>query len=407
MDDKNSTIFSNIADKNNIEQASDSMKDASIRQRFDLRMMQSVLLTWLDTNMDDNNEDSRNMVTQLRCAINTVNTFTDADQCIDFLTDIHNEKVFLIISGTLCQNVVPLIHDVAQLHTIFIFRQTKARHEQWSKKWPKIRGLFTEILPLCEAIKQATRQYEQSDIPMSFVPTDSDLFTKKLDQLDCSFMYTQILKEILLTIEFEVKHIKEFIDYCCDVFTGNDHDLNKIKTFEQKYHDETPIWWYTSEAFLYPMLNRALRLMDVNIIIKMGFFVNDLHHQIQQLHSQQFNQHNWGNCLTVYRGQGVSKKDFDQMKKTKKGGLMSFNNFLSTSKNREVSLLFAESNLSNPDSVSILFVITVDPSKSTNPFASTNGVTHFPAKMKFSFQCIQFFAFIILNQCVKVIVFSR
>ena len=64
------------------------------------------------------------------------------------------------------------------------------------------------------------------------------------------------------------------------------------------------------------------------------------------------------------------------MKETK-GGLMSFNNFLSTSRDHAVSLAFAESNKDDPDLVGILFVLTVDPSKSTTPFASINGITYF------------------------------
>ena len=45
-----------------------------------------------------------------------------------------------------------------------------------------------------------------------------DASSKTLDRLDPSFMYTQILKEILLTIKFEEKHIQEFIDYCREQF---------------------------------------------------------------------------------------------------------------------------------------------------------------------------------------------
>jgi tetratricopeptide (TPR) repeat protein len=81
--------------------------------------------------------------------------------------------------------------------------------------------------------------------------------------------------------------------------------------------------------------------------------------------------------LTVYRGQGLSKADFQKLKETK-GGLMSFNNFLSTSTDRAVSLVFAESNTMNHDLVGILFVVTIDPSKSTTPFASINGISYFP-----------------------------
>ncbi len=74
-----------------------------------------------------------------------------------------------------------------------------------------------------------------------------------------------------------------------------------------------PICWYTYECFLYTIRNHALRLKDVVIIIKMGFFVSDLHRHIEQLHPEQFNGHHFDNSFTVYRGQGLSKADFEKM----------------------------------------------------------------------------------------------
>jgi tetratricopeptide (TPR) repeat protein len=64
------------------------------------------------------------------------------------------------------------------------------------------------------------------------------------------------------------------------------------------------------------------------------------------------------------------------MTKTK-GGLLSFNNFLSTSKKSDVSLRFARDALFNPDMVGILFVMKIDPSQSTTPFASIKGISYF------------------------------
>jgi hypothetical protein len=52
------------------------------------------------------------------------------------------------------------------------------------------------------------------------------------------------------------------------------------------------------------------------------------------------------------------------------GDIMSFNNFVSTSKNRNVSLRFARNALLNADMVGIVFVMKIDLSKSTTPFAS-------------------------------------
>jgi hypothetical protein len=124
------------------------------------------------------------------------------------------------------------------------------------------------------------------------------------------------------------------------------------------------------------MLNHALRTMDVNIIIMMGFFITDLHRHIERLHTEQFGSHPQPQLLTVYRGQGLSKIDFDQLVKTK-GGLMSFNSFLSTSKDRDVSFAFAESNQINTDLVGILFVMSIDPSLSSTPFATITDVSYF------------------------------
>jgi hypothetical protein len=53
------------------------------------RMVQNFLLIWLDGSIDEvNNDDRRNSITKLRQVVNVVNTFTDADECIDFINDI-------------------------------------------------------------------------------------------------------------------------------------------------------------------------------------------------------------------------------------------------------------------------------------------------------------------------------
>ena len=75
-------------------QASVSSKGAGVRQRINVRMMQNVLLIWLDANIDEeNNADCRHTVTQLRRVVNTVDTFTDGEECINFIQTKHNEKV--------------------------------------------------------------------------------------------------------------------------------------------------------------------------------------------------------------------------------------------------------------------------------------------------------------------------
>ncbi|CAF5053496.1 unnamed protein product, partial [Rotaria sp. Silwood1] len=197
--------------------------------------------------------------------------------------------------------------------------------------------------------------------------------------IDALFMYTQLLKEALLEIEDDdTKSIKELAEYC---LLQDDIVESEIRKVEKEYRDHTPIWWYTAPFFIYSMLNRGLRLMDIDIILKMGFFIRHLHNHIAQLHREQ--QDNVPTIFQVFRGQGLSIEDFEKMKKTK-GGLMSFNNFLSTSRNRKISLEnFARPATQNPNSVGILFIMNINTAictKSSIPFAEVSKVGYYKDK---------------------------
>ena len=375
MGNNKSNVVGNSDTVLNATQATVQSKSLAGGGRIKMRVVQNVLLIWLDSNIDNNSTDCRNTIMQLRRAINSINTFTDGDQCIQFLEDINKEKVCMIISGSLGQHIVPQVHNMSQVDSIFIFCSNKKYHEQWAKEWSKIKGVFTEIAPICQALKQVAQECEQNAISISIMAT-GDGSKKNLNQLDPSFMYMQIMKEILFAINFEQKHFKQYVAYCHEVFAENTRELEKINKFEREYQDKTPIWWYTLECFLYPMVNRALRFMDVDIIIKMGFFIKDLHQHIEQLHKEQFNGAHFHKKFIVYRGQGLSKIEFEHMANTK-DGLISFNNFLSTSKDRSVSCYFAHGALANPDYMGALFIITIDPSQSTTPFASIKNLSDF------------------------------
>jgi hypothetical protein len=148
---------------------------AASRQRINVQMVQNVLLVWLDNNIDDNSADCRNTITQLQRAVNTINTFIDGEECIQFLDNITDNKACMIISGSLGQQIVPRVHNMSQVDSIFIFCDNKKRHEQWAKEWSKIKGVFNKISPICEALKQAAQQCEQNAISISFMGTSGDL----------------------------------------------------------------------------------------------------------------------------------------------------------------------------------------------------------------------------------------
>ena len=336
--------------------------------------VQNFTVVWLDASIDEvNDNDFFNTISKLREVVNDVNTFATVDECVNFISNIENEQIFLIVSDAFGQTVVPTVHVMAQVSHIYIFTENEFRHKQWVKQWPKVKGVFADLKPICNALKQAALDCDQNTILMSFIAPSATTASPNLDQLDKSYMYTQTLKEIILTIDCQQQQFDEFISYCRMHFAGNTKELTNIDKFEQEYLKHEPIWWYTYPCFLYPMLNRALRTIDVDLIVQTGFFVRDLHEHILTLYRDQYSGRKRSDSFVVYRGQGLSQLDFDQLVKVK-GGLLSFNNFLSTSKNRQTSLDFARDTAKTSD-LGILFVLNIDPSIPSTPFANVHAVS--------------------------------
>ncbi|CAF1109295.1 unnamed protein product [Adineta steineri] len=340
------------------------------------RMAQNYLLVWVDATIDQTSKDYQNMLTQIRAVVNDVTVCTQLEECVEFFHNPDDKKVFVITSGSLGQKLVSAIHGMPELDVIYILCDNISDHEQRTKDWKEIKGVHNNIKDICDALKAGVKQVNQDSIPISFVTANEVVSSENLNQLEPNYMYTQIFKEILLEMEHDHKQaIKILAVYYRKFYHDNMAQLNIINEFEHNYRQEKAIWWYTRECFTYEMLNRALRTLDANTIINMGFFIHDLHQQIVQLHEQQLPNYR-GKLLVVYRGQGLLKTDFDKLKKTK-GGLMSFNSFLSTTNDQDVSFMFAESALGNPDMVGILFIMTIDPRVSSTPFASIKEASYF------------------------------
>ncbi|CAF3733650.1 unnamed protein product [Adineta steineri] len=313
-------------------------------------MVQNYLLIWVDASIDQTNKDCQNTLAQLKNVVNDVNLCTESDQCIQVLNEVDKEQVFVIISGPLSQHLVPEIHGIPQLDEIYILCDNKSKHQEWTQNWAKVKGVHTNIDEICQALQLAIKQCDQDTIAVSF------------------------LAEILLDIKYDRKVIKDLAACCREIFNGNPTELQLIDEFERDYRPKRAIWWYTRECFTYKMLNQALRTMDADIIINMGFFLSDIHQQIQRLYEQQVSSYG-GNSFVVYRGQGLMKPDFEKLQKVE-GGLMSFNSFLSTSKNKKVSFEFAVRASLKPDTVGILFIMPIDPYIKSTPFASITELSY-------------------------------
>ncbi|CAF2744616.1 unnamed protein product [Rotaria sp. Silwood2] len=348
-------------------------------------MVQNFLLIWLDGKIDEFIDDYRNSIKQLRRTVNTIEIFRDVDECIGYISQLQNEKSFLIVSGALCESVVPRIHDVAQVYSIYIFCRKQSKYEEWALSWFKVKGIFTEINSICDSVRQCARQCDEDSVVISGLSS--------LNQIEPSFMYTQLFKEIILEIDFDGrKEINDLVEYASEKYSGNVEDLEIINEFARNYRgnvndDNKPIWWYSRECFTYHMLNKALGILHIETLLKMGIFIRDLHQNIEKLHTAQSNKMSSQTAtIIVYRGKTMIKKDFES--KIKQDGLISFNNFLSTSDDRNIAIRFIREGLkfsNNNNKIGVLFTMTIDRSISSAPFARIDQISYFQTENEILF----------------------
>ena len=351
-------------------------------------ILQNYLLVWVDASIDRSKKECQDTLEQLCTLVNTVNLFTTVDACVHFLQNIDRQKVFVITSGSLGQDLVPRIHSMVWLDGICIFCTNPDRHVSWASDWTKIQGVFTEVEKICEALQESAMLHDQSTIPMGFVALNENDSHIDLNQLEPSFMYTQLFKEILMAMKYDEQAPRELLKYCHKKKVNLHDRIAVINEFQNKYDANKAIWWYTRECFIYRMLNQALRQLEADIIVHMGFFIHDLHRQIEHLHKSQIKSYR-GAPFLLYRGQGLSEVAFVKIKETQ-GGLLSFNNFLSTSKSKATSLGFMHRSSRNVNTVRVLFVMTINPEISSIPFATVDRISCFQleAEILFSMHCV-------------------
>ncbi|UJR18739.1 hypothetical protein I4U23_005645 [Adineta vaga] len=171
------------------QQIDDASKERLDYYRLNIQRLQNVLLIWLDSNIDTTTEDYQNTIVELQRIINTVSTYTNSDQCIEFIKTIKDHKVCMILSGYLGQYLIPSVHNMSQVDSIFILCGNKKRHEEWTKKWPKIKD---------------AQQCEQNAISMSFVRSVGILFVMTIDPKKSTTPFASIRDISAISDEDEV-----------------------------------------------------------------------------------------------------------------------------------------------------------------------------------------------------------
>ncbi|CAF0889431.1 unnamed protein product [Rotaria sp. Silwood1] len=327
----------------------------------------SPVVVWCDASigLSTNSNDDINTLVQLGRIVSKkrklVHTFNDINICQDFIKHVNN--IFLIVSGTMGKQLIPLVHNLDQIHSIFIFCLNKSNYQSWAKQYKKVLGVFTDIGEICERLKkyfilQSSYEYEQ----LQFDILNKNFKLPTTDQEEVPYIYAILSKLILCDMNSIIQ--KDMINYCRTEYRSK-NQMTIIDQFEKNYSEHNPIWWFTRDNFFQEIINRALQLNDLYTLCMMTPFLKDLNHKLKQLYREQ--KSSPSKILNLYFSQLISNTDFVKLL-SNQDGILCINEFLFANTEKTVPLTYIQhqGSKTNANNIKVLFKISIPQTNELN-----------------------------------------
>ncbi|CAF3948510.1 unnamed protein product [Adineta steineri] len=355
---------SNISPKHTLlDQKQELSKEKTIPQS--VRFLENNRIIWL---CEESSNMFENEAEQFQKRVYGLKRFNNVDTCLTFITNIQDEKVFLIICGI--HRPVECFYHLSQLEKIYIIGSSsnKFNHE----KTPTIQHI--SIVNINSLYRQLQEDIELSEMDFTLIDTvpvslQEVSFSSHLIKQEASFLFTQMGKEICYRLKLESGSKDVLIDFCRTHYIDTDEQLRMIDDFAKNYRPNKALRWLINQCFISRILNRVLRTRELDIVYKLGFFLRQTGLQLHRLYED--NASLMKQISIVYRGKTLSSNEFDSLIKNNCGGLLSFPNFLITTINKDVSIDFVHRRLAtHPDMIGIIFEIHINDTVADkkNPF---------------------------------------
>ncbi|CAF4259259.1 unnamed protein product, partial [Rotaria magnacalcarata] len=288
---------------------------------------------WLDAVV--NNEGDMIAQKKLRGIINQLLTFVNAEEFLERVRLIEKgDLTILIVSGQLGRIVVPEMQKLEQVCSIYIYCGNKKTNLECSQPYSK-RPLAqnpdsatgTKLDELINVIRADQKRRGRIEEPIAM-----NILDRTLTELNGEFLHYRLLVDALIRMKPNEQDQKELIELLRKEYEGNEYELKLVNEFGKGYESSRAIWWYTRDSFVYRLLNKALRVRNIEMKFLMRNIIGDIYTKLLANQCEK--------PVTVYRGQIMSGDEIKQFRKSV-GSIISLNSFLSTSSKREVAEEFA------------------------------------------------------------------
>ncbi|CAF4547023.1 unnamed protein product, partial [Rotaria sp. Silwood2] len=333
--------------------------------------LETYSIFWLDALV--HNEENKGAQKRLRAIINQLRTFVDPNEFMGHVRVIREgDLTILIVSGALGRIVVSEMQKLRQVSSIYVYCYDIAANKEWSHPYSKVKAVCNNLDELIKIIRTDQKSRVRVEEPIAM-----KIFDRSSTEMNGDFLHFQLLIDVLLKMKPNEQDKRELYELCKKQYKDNEGEWQLVKEFYEKYQAKKAVWWYTRECFVHRVLNKALRVQDVDVLFLFRTVIRDI---LEQLRAHQCERR-----ITVFRGQIISRDELTQLHKSV-GNIISMNSFLSTTADRDVAIGFVQNSLkskTSDDVVPVLFEIVADPRviRSSNGnnrgFADVSGLSYF------------------------------
>ncbi|CAF0925080.1 unnamed protein product [Rotaria sordida] len=340
-----------------------NLEDKSFRDKN----LEPFTLICLDEHFNENDK-------QLRSIIDYVCCFNDFNECEEFITDINkNNFIFFIVSNEHFTNIISYIHELSQVIAIYVYQDNKQDNyrkenidKHWIKRYSKLKGVYFDREILLEQLTLDVKiSININDlIPITVYSRIDAVQTNNNSNDHLRFLFYQLFIKQYCLNSSSILNKNDFIDIIQNYYDLNRKELKLIQEFNNEYNSNKNIFtWFIRDCFIRRMLTQSLLKLDIQILFSLRFFIKDMFklmienvsisNQKQNFYSNNSGRYTNGRSTQeqiFYRGQALSKETLFKIK-SNLGEILSINNFILASKNRQDSLGFIRKNIPPNDLV--------------------------------------------------------
>lgn len=297
--------------------------------------------------------------------------FSEPVECLSTIIRAAGERLIIIVSQSLSEELIPFVHDLMQVIYIYIlhkydsYRENEEESYVYDKRYRKIRGSFIEHAMLTATLDSDLKYLSNMCAESSRLRIDTSfpfyLISKYPGSLksllgeEYNFVLLQLVVHTILKCDES--------DSLTDLVTSSNQEdgeplWNKHNEFHKKYVPEKAMNYYLRDVSLQNELNTSFRTENLQKICEWWYFIHGL---LKQLRGGKIS-------ITLYHGQYLVADKVQEIKDNAEGFMVS-SGFISMSTSNIRHMCHSRNNSSHSHVEYVFFQLKINNCSTKTRFA--------------------------------------